>query len=72
MPASVNGARPELYLDGRIRSGISSFSKLELTQLKQGLTRLQTNLAEGIWDQSYGYLRQQENYDAGYRFVYSV
>jgi SAM-dependent methyltransferase len=69
--AAVGWARPELYLDSKIRNGISSFAKLEADELNHGLSQLREALEQGTWDQAYGHLRQQEYYDVGYRFVHS-
>ncbi|MEA5504442.1 hypothetical protein VB735_15220 [Halotia wernerae UHCC 0503] len=69
--AAVGWARPELYLDSSIRSGISSFSKIDADELGNGLCRLREDLERGVWDQKYGHLRQQKYYDVGYRFVHS-
>ena len=68
--AAVGWARPELYLDHGIRSGISSFSKIDDCELESGLSRLGEDLERGRWDRKYGHLRQQSQYDAGYRFVH--
>ena len=68
--AAVGWARPELYLDSGIRSGISSFSRIDAHELDSGLSRLGEDLERGRWDRKYGYLRQQSQYDAGYRFVH--
>jgi ubiquinone/menaquinone biosynthesis C-methylase UbiE len=70
--AAVGWARPELYLDGNIRNGISSFAKISDNELDLGLTNLREDLETGVWDQKYGHLRQQEQYDVGYRFVYTA
>jgi ubiquinone/menaquinone biosynthesis C-methylase UbiE len=69
--AAVGWARPELYLDSSIRKGISSFAKINTDELDNGLSRLREDLARGTWDQKYGHLRQQKQYDARYRFVHS-
>lgn len=69
--AAVGWARPELYLNHNIRNGISSFAKLNEDDLAQGLSKLREDLEIGIWDQKYGYLRQQTHYDAGYKFIYT-
>jgi ubiquinone/menaquinone biosynthesis C-methylase UbiE len=69
--AAVGWARPELYLNRSIRNGISSFAKLDLPEVDEGLSRLQNNLESGQWDQNYGYLRNQAQCDVGYRFVYT-
>jgi SAM-dependent methyltransferase len=59
--------RPEAYLNERIRSGSSSF--WSLPGLEQGLARLSHDLETGQWDAKHGYLRDQTEYDAGYRMV---
>lgn len=59
--------RPEAYLDARIRSGSSSFWALD--GLEPGLARLADDLATGVWDSRYGYLRGLEAHDVGYRLV---
>lgn len=69
--AAVGWARPELYLDSKIRNGISSFTKIDADELENGLSRLREDLEEGVWDQKYGHLRQKKQYDVGYRFVHS-
>jgi SAM-dependent methyltransferase len=60
-------SRPEAYLDERIRSGRSSFWSIK--GLEQGLSRLSYDLETGQWDSKYGHLRDQREYDAGYRLV---
>lgn len=70
--AAVGWAQPELYLDSNIRDGISSFSKIANDELNQGLTNLRKDLETGVWDQKHGHLRQQEQYDVGYRFMYTA
>lgn len=69
--AAVGWSRPELYLDSKVRAGISSFTKISKTELHQGLVSLSQDLEAGVWDQKYGHLRHQEQYDIGYRFVYT-
>lgn len=69
--AAVGWARPELYFDSSIRNGISSFAKIGTDELDNGLSQLREDLEKGIWDQEYGHLRQQKQYDVGYRFVHS-
>lgn len=70
--AAVGWARPELYFDSNIRNGISSFTKLDADELRDGLSRLQEDLQRGVWDKEYGHLRQQKQYDAGYCFIHST
>ena len=59
--------RPEAYLDARIRSGISSFWKID--NVDAGLESLRQDLASGEWDRRYSELRKLSEYDAGYRLV---
>lgn len=68
--AAVGWARPELYLDRSIRNGISSFAKIDDSELNRGLSRLGEDLERGEWDQKYRHLRQQNQYDVGYRFIH--
>ena len=68
--AAAGWARPELYLDRGIRNGISSFAKIDDQELRCGLSRLAKDLETGRWAQKYGHLRQQSQYDVGYRFVH--
>ena len=70
--AAVGWARPELYLNSGIRSSISSFSKIEDHELNSGLSRLAEDLERGRWDRKYGHLREQSQYDAGYRFIHRL
>ena len=69
--AAVGWARPELYLDSNIRNGISSFASIDINEVEQGVLRLQADLQTGKWDNEYGYLRKQKQYDVGYRFIQS-
>lgn len=70
--AAVGWRRPELYLDAKIRNGISSFSKMTDIELDRGLANLQQDLETKDWDRKYGRLRNQQEYDAGYRFIYTT
>lgn len=70
--AAVGWGRPELYLNSSIRNGISSFAKLDATELDRGLSSLQKELETGLWEREFGYLRKQQQYDVGYRFVYTA
>jgi SAM-dependent methyltransferase len=70
--AAVGWARPELYLDLGIRNNISSFAKIDTNEIDDGLLRLREDLDRGVWDREYGQLRQQKQYDVGYRFIYST
>jgi len=64
--------RPELYLDERIRSGISSFALADSIEVQEGVARLTADLSSGQWDKQYGWLRNEKTFDAGYRFVHAL
>jgi SAM-dependent methyltransferase len=62
-------ARPEAYLDPRVRTGMSTFGVLGPERTAGGLRRLAEDLRVGEWDRRYGHLREQESIDLGYRLV---
>lgn len=62
-------ARPEKYLDPKVRSAISGFSRIH--DVSEGATRLAKDLETGAWQQQYGDLMELEEYDFGYRLVVS-
>ncbi len=59
--------RPHKYLDPRVRSAISTFSKIH--NVESGLDRLRRDLEDGTWRQKYGHLLGQSDLDLGYRLV---
>lgn len=59
--------RPMSYLDPRVRTAISTFSKL--SDVETGLAGLQRDLASGRWKQQYGDVLSKEELDLGYRLV---
>ncbi len=59
--------RPHAYLDARVRSAISVFSKI--AGVEAGLNRLQDELDSGIWHRRYGQLLSVPELDLGYRLV---
>lgn len=59
--------RPLSYLDPRIRSGMSSFWKID--KVAEGLRRLKSDLDTGNWEQRYSKLRDLVELDVGYRLV---
>jgi SAM-dependent methyltransferase len=61
--------RPEAYLDPRIRSAISTCSRLEPDELTAGLDRLREDLASGAWRRRHAELLEEEALDLGYRLV---
>ena len=61
--------RPHLYLDARVRGGISTFAMADEKDVEAGLERLREELGNGKWDAKHGWVREREEFDAGYRFV---
>lgn len=59
--------RPHAYLDPRVRSAISTFSKID--SVDAALTKLEQDLSLGVWDERYGDLMELESLDIGYRLV---
>ncbi len=59
--------RPHEYLDPRVRSVISTFSKIH--DVESGLDRLRRDLEDGTWRQKYGHLLGQSDLDLGYRLI---
>ena len=67
--AASGWCRPKIYLDPKIRQGISTFAKMSVAELKRGLERLKIELKNGSWSKKYGHLLELKNYDAGYRII---
>ena len=59
--------RPEAYLDTRVRSAISTFSKLQ--NIVPGLTKLRDDLDSGRWRRRYGEILNESVLDLGYRLI---
>ena len=67
--AASGWCKPEIYLDSEVRNGISSFAKMPPAELQLGLAKLNQEIDNGTWSKKYGYLQQQQEYDAGYRIL---
>lgn len=61
--------RPELYLNGDFRAGVSPLAKCPDEILLPLLDRLESDLTSGKWDEKYGYIRSLDTYEGGYRFL---
>lgn len=61
--------RPEAYLDPTLRAGGSAFRQVDQEALRQGLVRLQEDLATGAWKERYGYLLGLDEVDYGLRLI---
>jgi SAM-dependent methyltransferase len=62
-------ARPEEYLDPRIRAATSAWRQLPPAAVERALDRLGGDLASGSWDERYGHLRTTPALDVGLRLV---
>lgn len=60
-------ARPEMYLNAKVRSAISTFARI--TNVSEGLDNLASDLESGNWNEKYGHLITLKEYDFGYRLV---
>lgn len=60
-------SRPERYLDSRIRSAISTFSRIH--SLDSGIKKLSQDIESRKWHKKYGYLQNLNEFDYGYRLV---
>lgn len=67
--AAAGWARPEIYLQEKYRRGISSFSRLESTVIKERIATLAQDLESGAWQEKYGQLLEHDHYDRGYVFL---
>ena len=59
--------RPAAYLDERVRSAISTFSKL--SGVEAAIDRLSADLESGEWDRRYGEILTRTELDLGYRLI---
>ena len=70
--AAAGWCQPEIYLNERVRKGISSFAKMSQEELEIGIERLRADIDNGIWQQKHSFLLKQNEYDAGYRIIVST
>lgn len=63
--------RPHAYLDPVIRQNISGLARLPERLVREGIARLEADLASGAWSRRHGDLLGLDTYDAGYRLVIS-
>jgi SAM-dependent methyltransferase len=62
-------ARPDIYLQPEVQSGMSMLAVLDPSARERGTQRLRESLASGDWDRRYGHLRTEAETDLGYRLV---
>jgi len=63
---------PEKYLDAQFRQNTSGFALASESVVQNGIENLKGDLHTGKWDEKYGDLREQEYFDAGFRFIKCV
>jgi len=61
--------RPEIYLDPRVRAGMSGFALMDQDAVSRGVARLHDDLESGAWEDRFGHLRSLDTLDAGYRLL---
>lgn len=69
MFAAAGWRRPELYLDPEVRAGMSAFALSDRDAIAKGISRLQTDLNNGLWNTKYGEIKKFNSIDVGYRFL---
>ena len=62
-------ARPEEYLDPRVRAATSVWHQLPPEVSARALDQLARDLASGAWDERYGHLRTTPEWDVGLRLI---
>jgi SAM-dependent methyltransferase len=62
-------ARPEAYLDARVRAATSAWHQLPPHAVDRALAALEDDLATGRWDVRHGHLRDTPVLDVGVRLV---
>lgn len=62
-------ARPEEYLDARVRAGTSVWQRLPDDVVARALGDLRRDLASGDWDRRHGHLRSAPEHDVGLRLI---
>lgn len=67
--AAAPWQRPEQYLLPEMQQSASLFALMPDDVRRQGTERLRVDLADGTWNEKYGYLLNETQIDAGYRLV---
>ena len=63
--------RPERYLEPDVRAGMSAFHHLPADALRDGLARLERDIASGAWARRHAGLLALDEFDGGYRLIVS-
>ena len=61
--------KPEIYLDHRFRQNVSGLALASGSVIQKGIEELRSDIETGKWDNKFGYLRNQNSFDAGFRFI---
>lgn len=61
--------RPGAYLDETVRAGMSMLALTPKPRLREGLSRLRQDLADGTWATRYADLQTRTHLDLGYRLI---
>jgi ubiquinone/menaquinone biosynthesis C-methylase UbiE len=67
--AGAGWRNPEMYLDPEMRAGMSAFALADEQVVDKGLRKLKEDLQTGVWEEKYGWLKQLNEADLGYRFI---
>lgn len=62
-------AHPERVLDANARAGTSGFARMPTNVVERVVSEVTRDLASGVWDERYGYLRRIDELDVGLRLV---
>ena len=57
--------RPEELLDPAVRAAQSAWTFVREAEIDEGVNRLRVDLDSGVWDERFGTLRRQPDYDDG-------
>ena len=64
-------ARPEMLFDEAVVAPMWVWQSISPEERRVGRERLAADLESGVWDERYGYLREQQELDVGLRLVVS-
>ncbi|HEY2672026.1 MAG TPA: hypothetical protein VGJ07_16865 [Rugosimonospora sp.] len=62
-------ARPEMFLDPRVRAAQSAWGFVDDDAITRGMERLRADLDSGAWDERYGRLRTQPEFTGSLRLL---
>jgi len=64
-------AHPERVLDAQARAATSGFARMPANVVDRVVSEVARDLANGVWEERYGYLRSLDELDVGLRLVVS-